>query len=149
MALERSFFEEVLDAVEGFIDEDHGPLGSSAHRRGVKIWFGDATREHYEAQLIRAGDHAALEIGFHAEHPKNEANQGVIDRLESAEARWRPELGNDAVLGSFLGAGHWRRVSEVWDPPDPDDPEASIEVAARLADYVDAIEPCRAGGEAP
>ena len=37
----------------------------------------------------------------------------------------------------------WRRISEVWEPPDPDDPDAPIEIAARLADYVDAIEPLR------
>ena len=37
----------------------------------------------------------------------------------------------------------WRRISEVWDAPDPDDPDATIEIAARLADYVIAIEPLR------
>ena len=37
----------------------------------------------------------------------------------------------------------WRRISEVWPPPDPEDPEAAMEVAGRLADYVDALEPIR------
>lgn len=142
--LERTFFEQVLDAVEGFIDDDHGPLSSNTHRRGVKIWFGDSTREHYEAQLIRRDDDVALEIGFHAEHPKADANQLVIDHLAAIESEWRPELGADAEVGAFLGADHWRRVSELWGPPDPDDPEAPIEIAARLADYVEAIEPRRA-----
>ena len=140
--LERNFFEQVLDAVEGFVD-DHGELRSNAHRRGVKIWFGDTTREHYEAQLIRSGDGAALEIGFHSEYPRPEANQAVLDHLASVEPRWRPGLGDEAESGVFLGADNWRRVSEVWDPPDPHDPDAPIEIAARLADYVDAIEPCR------
>ncbi len=142
--LERTFFEQVLDAVEGFIDDDHGPLSSATHRRGVKLWFGDSNREHYEAQLIRRNDDVALEIGFHVEYPRAEANQVVIDHLAAIEARWLPELGADAELGVFLGADNWRRVSELWGPPDPDDPEAPIEIAARLADYVDAIEPRRA-----
>ncbi len=140
--LERTFFEQVLDAVEGFVD-DHGSIRANAHRRGVKIWFGDVTREHYEAQLIRNGERAALEIGFHAEYPKAEANQAVIDQLVSVESRWRPGLGHEAELGVFIGADNWRRLSEVWDPPDPDDSDAPIEIAARLADYVDAVEPCR------
>ena len=44
---------------------------------------------------------------------------------------------------SFIGADRWRRISEVWEAPDPDDPETSIEIAARLADYVIALEPIR------
>jgi hypothetical protein len=142
--LERTFFEQVLDAVEGFVDDGHGPLASTAHRRGLKVWFGDSSREHYEAQLIRRGDDATLEIGFHSEYPKATANQAVLDHLAAAEARWRPVLGPDAEMGEFLGADNWRRLSEIWDPPDPDDPESPIEIAARLADYVNAIEPCRA-----
>ena len=141
--MERTFFEQVLDAVEGFVGDDHGPLSSSAHRRGLKIWFGDSTREHYEAQLIRWGDGAALEIGFHSEHPRTETNQAVLDHLKAAEGRWRAELGPEAEVGEFIGADNWRRVSELWDPPDPDDPEIPMEIAARLADYVDAIEPHR------
>ena len=45
----------------------------------------------------------------------------------------------------FIGADTWRRISEVWEPPDPDDIDAAIEVAARLGDYVFAIEPIRRG----
>lgn len=141
--MERTFFEQVLDAVEGFVGEDHGPLGSTAHRRGLKIWFGDSIREHYEAQLIRLGDGTALEIGFHSEHPRLEANQSVIDHLSAHEHRWRSELGDEAEIGGFIGADYWRRVSEVWEEPDLDDPETPIEIAARLADYVAAIEPHR------
>lgn len=142
--LQRTFFEHVLDAVEGFVADRHGPPRAAAHRRGVKIWFGEATREHYEAQLIRRNDDAALEIGFHSEHPRSASNQAVIEHLLAVEREWRRALGDSAQVGPFLGADNWRRVSEVWDPPDPDDPEAPIEIAARLADYVDAIEPWRA-----
>ncbi len=85
---------------------------------------------------------AALEIGFHAEHRDEADNQAALDRLDGRPT-WRRALGKNAEAGEFLGMNSWRRISEVWEPPDPDDPEASIEIAARLADYVDAIEPLR------
>ena len=141
--VERSLFEWVLDAFEGFAHEVDGTLNSSSHRRGLKIWYGDAKKEHYEAQLIRTDDGAALEIGFHAEYPKVEENDAVLARLAAHEQAWRAELGNEPEVGEFIGADRWRRISEVWEPPDPDDPEASVEIAARLADYVIALEPIR------
>lgn len=144
--MQRSFFEHVLDAFEGFVDEDLGEPQSSWHRRGLKVWFGDAdgraAREHYEAQLIRIDGEAALEIGYHAEYRSPDENQQALDRLEGRPA-WRAALGTDAEAGPFIGMTDWRRISEVWEPPDPDDPDAPIEIAARLADYVDAIEPLR------
>jgi hypothetical protein len=144
---EPGFFEHVLDALEGFVDDDHGTLHASAHRRGLKVWFGTAdghaAREHYEAQIVRQAGEMALEIGFHAEHRDPGDNQACLDHLMTKEKKWRRGLGDEAEAGPFLGMDSWRRISEVWEPPDPEDPEAPIEVAARLADYVDAIEPLR------
>lgn len=140
---ERSFFHQVLDAFEGFVADVDGMLHASAHRRGLKVWYDDATREHYEAQLIRLDGHAAIEIGFHSEYPKVDANEEVLARLSKAEPTWRAELGDDPEAGVFIGADRWRRISETWQPPDTDDVDATIEVAARLADYVRAIEPLR------
>ena len=144
---EPAFFEHVLDAFEGFVDDSLGPVHSSWHRRGLKVWFGQsdggAAREHYEAQLIRVGSDAALEIGFHAEHRKEADNEAVLDHLRTSRKRWEKALGPDMEEGEFLGMEGWRRISEVWPPPDPDDPESPIEIAARLADYVDTIEPLR------
>ena len=142
--ISRGFFEWVLDAFEGFASSVDGQLNSSAHRRGLKVWYDDAKKEHYEAQLIKlsTGD-VGLEIGFHAEHPKDDDNQVVLDRLLAHEPVWREQLGAEAEAGVFIGADRWRRISEVWDAPDPDDPESSIEIAARLADYVIAVEPLR------
>lgn len=144
MTIERGFFEWVFDAFEGFASEVDGDLHSSSHRRGLKVWYDDANKEHYEAQLIRvgAGD-AALEIGFHVEYPKDDRNQSVLDGLLAREKVWRTALGTEAEAGMFLGADRWRRISEVWEAPDPEDPESTIEIAARLADYVIAIEPLR------
>ncbi len=134
----------MFDAFEGFASPVEGELQSSSHRRGLKVWYDDAKKEHYEAQLIKlAGGDVGLEIGFHSEYPKDDDNQAVLDRLVAAEATWREQLGSEAEAGMFLGADRWRRISEVWEAPDPDDPESSIEVAARLADYVIAIEPLR------
>lgn len=144
VSIERSFFEWVLDSFEGFAHDVPGELHSSSHRRGVKVWYGSSVKEHYEAQLIRVDGDVALEIGFHAEYPKAEQNQAVLDAFIVAERHWREELGADAVAGVFLGADRWRRISEVWEAPDPDDPEATIEIGARLADYVLALEPIRA-----
>ena len=143
MAIERQLFDWVLDAFEGFAHDIDGSLHSTSHRRGLKVWYGDAKREHYEAQLIRTDDGAGLEIGFHCEYARPEENDAVLARLLAAEVEWRPDLGVEAVAGPFIGADHWRRVSEVWQAPDPDDPETAIEIAARLADYVIALEPVR------
>ena len=85
----------------------------------------------------------ALEVGFHAEHRDETLNDEVIGRLEGRRSRWRKRLGDEAEIGAFFGAEHWRRVSEVWLEPDLDDPDFVIEVAARLVDYVTAIEPAR------
>ena len=62
MSVERSFFEWVFDAFEGFAGDVAGELHSSSHRRGVKVWYDDDKKEHYEAQLIRGADgNASLE----------------------------------------------------------------------------------------
>lgn len=141
--VERSLFEGVLDAFEGFAHAVDGELNSSSHRRGLKVWYGDAKKEHYEAQLIRTDDGVALEIGFHAEYSEVARNEEVLAGLLQKERTWRRSLGDEAEAGVFRGADRWRRISEVWDAPDPDDPESSIEIAARLADYVLALEPHR------
>jgi hypothetical protein len=55
-------------------------------------------------------------------------------------------LGDDPEVGPFIGNDGWRRISEVWEPPEPMDTDAAIEIAARLADYVLAIEGIRRVG---
>jgi hypothetical protein len=143
--VERSVFHQVLDVFEGFATDVDGELHSFAHRRGLKVWFDEATREHYEAQLVRSDGQVVLEIGFHSEYPKVPANDKVMALLYRHEATWRAELGDEPVAGRFLGSDVWRRISEVWEPPDAEDVDAAIEVAARLADYVVTLEPLRRG----
>ena len=136
-------FEEVRDAVVGSIAPELGEARTSAHRGGLKVWFGDTKREHYEAQLIRLDGDVVLEIGFHAEHAKPAENDAALDVLVAAEKGWRRALGTEPTTGPFLGRQGWTRVSETWPAPPFDDIDEVIEVAARLADYVNALEPVR------
>ena len=69
-----------------------------------------------------------------------------LKRLLAHEHVWRAELGGEIGVGEFIGVDRWRRISETWEAPDPDDidnPDAAIAVAARLADYVSLLEPLR------
>ncbi len=149
--MELELFDEVAEALRGMVDPTIGELRVRARRWGVKVWFGPAEppREHYEAQVIGARDVpaaevVAIEIGFHAEHRDETANEAALGTLVRHQERWRTALGPDAVAGPFLGgAEHWRRLSETWPDPDLSDPDLGMEIAARLADYLDAIEPLR------
>ena len=143
-------FDEVGDALAALVPPELGPVRVRARRYGIKVWFGPAEppREHYEAQVIGAehvGDATtlALEIGFHAEHPRAPDNAEVLAGLAAAEGRWRRSLGDEAVAGPFLGRPDWCRVSETWADPDLDDSELGFDLAARLVDYITALEPLR------
>jgi hypothetical protein len=149
--VEIGLFEEVADALRGLVPPDLGDVRSRAHRYGIKVWFDTdkPTREHYEAQVIGAGyvDDAtvlALEVGFHSEHPKLEPNEAVLGALLAARTKWKAVLGKEAVAGPFFGRpDDWRRLSETWPDPDLDDPALAFEIAARLTDYITALEPVR------
>ncbi|GAA1523705.1 hypothetical protein GCM10009678_01120 [Actinomadura kijaniata] len=143
-------FDQVGEVVRGSAPRDLGDLHLRIHRAGVKAWFGDPEppREHYEAQLISAdivteARSSALEIGFHAEHRAEADNEAAVERLRAREAAWRGELGEDAVVGAFLGRGSWRRISELWLDPELDDTDAALEVGVRLVEYMRALEPLR------
>lgn len=148
---DRSLFEDVADALHGLVPAGLGDLHTSHHRYGIKVWLGPAQppREHYEAQVIGRqqapeAEVLAIEIGFHSEHPKEADNAAVISGLARCEGEWRRDLGQEPVLGAFLGrAEHWRRLSEVWPDPDLGDPELVFELADRLAEYLKALEPRR------
>jgi hypothetical protein len=152
-AMDLSLFEEVAEAIRGLIPPDLGEVRCQARRYGIKVWFGAdrAPREHYEAQVIspagvEAASVLALEVGFHAEHPQAADNDKVMARLLATEPRWRKVIGKEAVAGPFLGRPDlWRRVSETWPDPDLGDTELPFEVAARLTDYVIALEPVLRG----
>jgi hypothetical protein len=137
--------------LRALVPEDLSLLRCAHHRYGIKVWVGPSkpSREHYEAQVI-GPEHApgatvsALEVGFHSEYPNEADNEAVILGLLRSEKAWRSQLGQEAAVGAFLGhAEHWRRVSEIWPDPDLSDPELVFELAARLTDYLTALEPYR------
>jgi hypothetical protein len=148
--VDSSLFEEVADALRGMLPPELGGVRLRVRRYGLKAWFGapDPPREHYEAQVIgpkgvTGAKTLAIEIGFHAEHPKVGENRAVVTHLLEQEKEWRKTLRN-AVAGPFIGrAQTWQRVSETWPDPNLDDPELAIEVAAQLADYITVLEPRR------
>jgi hypothetical protein len=160
--MDLSPFEAAGALLPGMLPDELGAVRQQAHRYGIKVWFDTETkraessrdtvkapREHYEAQVVGKKDvpgatSLAIEVGFHAEHTKEADNQAVLDRLLEVEKRWRKDIGKEAEATRFLGrAQHWRRVSETWLDPDLNDPELAFEVAARLCDYITAIEPVR------
>lgn len=148
--MELPLFDQVADVVRSLTPEELGELKMTTHRRGIKVWFDTEKppREHYEAQLLArrhvdGSDGMALEIGFHAENRETEQNTEAIDGILKSEKAWRKILGRDAEVGPFYGADNWRRVSEAWLEPDLEDPELTFEVASRLVDYLEAIEPAR------
>ena len=141
--MDLGFFETVRDAFEGFVSGVDGQRNTYVHSRGLKAWFDDDTREHYEAQLVRVDGALQLEVGFHAEHPKAALNDAVLQRIRSTESAWRTTLGEAAVAGDFIARAGWRRISELWPANETPDIDEAIEVAARFADYVIALEPAR------
>jgi hypothetical protein len=140
--MKRNFFDDVHDTVEGALADSRTTLNVKTHERGCKVWFGDETKEHYEAQLVRVGGDIVLEVGFHCEHRDRATNLQTIKRLTTATT-WRDELGDEPVSGDFIGNKTWQRISEVW--AFDDDPDLAIDVGLRLAEYVVVIEALRSG----
>lgn len=143
--MSRAFFDQVVEALVGFLPSERQAFSSRVTGRNLKVWFGTEPREHYEVQILRRDGAPVLEVGFHAEHPDAAHNREVLDRLRAGERRWRRTLGPDAETGPFLGRTGWSRVSETWGGVDLADPGAAVEAADRLAEYIDALEPLRAG----
>ena len=147
--MELGVFDVVGEALRAMVPDDLGPVRQRSHRYGVKVWFGSDKpgRLHYEAQVIGArhvpeASVLAIEVGFHAEHPRPEDNDAALALLLAEERRWRKVLGAEAVVGPFLGRPEdWRRVSETWADPDLGDPELPLELSTLLVDYVVACEP--------
>ena len=148
---ELQLFDEVAETLRALLPPEFDDVHLRSRRWGIKVWFGGAEpgREHYEAQVVGSRDVPeatvlAIEVGFHAEHRNPADNEAALARLTAQEKRWRKALGAEPVAGPFLGrAEEWRRVSETMLDPDLGDPELGMEVAARLTDYITALEPLR------
>ena len=148
--MDLGLFDQVSDALLALVPDDLGSFHLQARQWGIKAWFDAETcpREHYEAQVIGArhvpgAAVLALEVGFHAEHPKAADNTAAMAPILGAETLWREALGDPAEAGEFLGRSGWLRVSEAWIDPDLSDPELCFEIADRLAEYIGTLEPLR------
>ncbi len=146
--VDPQLFGQVAVIIQSIAPTDLGVVRTRSHRHGVKVWIGPEkpTRRHYEAQIVGRGkvdgvEGIALEIGFHAEDRNEDLNQACLEQLQRNETTWRAMLGDEATAGLFFGAAHWRRLSDVWIDPDLDDDDVPFEIAARLVDYLAAIEP--------
>ncbi len=139
----RAFYEDVGDALTGFLPPSLRDFEWYRTNHNLKVWYGDEGREHYEVQLLKHNKRIVLEIGFHAEHKDRDRNVGALETLLAAEKTWRGALGKEAESGSFIGSqsGSWRRISEMWDVTD--DPEMAVDAAERLATYIRTLEPIR------
>jgi hypothetical protein len=134
--MSRAFFADVADALRGFLPRELREFHARTSSRNVKIWYGEDAHEHYEVQVIGR----ALEVGFHCEYPARDRNAVILERIDGA----RRALGRAAESGAFHGRpSPWMRLSELWKDGDVGSPEAAIEAAERLAEYVRAIEPLR------
>jgi hypothetical protein len=145
----RAFYENVADALTGFLPPSLRAFEWYRSSHNLKLWYGDAEREHYEVQIIKTGSKKydlGLEIGFHAEHKDAATNERVLADLVKAEKRWRGTLGKEPKAGTFIGGqfDKWRRISEVWDGVS-DDPGVAVDAAERLATYIRTFEPIRGG----
>ena len=148
--MEVALFEQVAHAVRSSVLTKLGPVRSRCHSYSLKVWLGDGSppREHYEAQLlpralVDGGDGVAIEVGFHAENPREADNDHALEILVAREKAWRRTLGVEAVAGPFLGRETWRRLSETWLDFELDDPDLVLELADRLSTYINALEPLR------
>ena len=142
--MSRAFFEQVVEALTGFVDAEHGTFAYRVSSRNAKAWFGAEAREHYEVQSLRRDGATVLEVGFHVEYPDRAHSDGVLASVLRAEPSWREVLGPEPETGAFLGrGGAWRRVSETWDDVDLSDPGIAVDAADRLAAYINTLEPLR------
>ena len=144
----RTFYEQVADALTGFLPPTLRNFQWYRTSANLKLWYGDEGREHYEVQIVKVGPKKldlGLEIGFHAEHKDKARNDGVMDGLVKAEKRWRTDLGKEPEVGEFIGyqSKTWRRISEVWTGV-TDETFVAVDAAERLASYIKTFEPIRA-----
>ncbi len=146
--MDDDLFAQVHDVVRALGGPHVDGVHARVRRYGIKLWTGPAqpTRLHYEAQVLgrqhvdgKAG--VALEVGFHAEHRDEAENEAALASLLAVEDRWRPRLGTEATAGPFLGAPHWRRLSDVWLEPDLGADDVAVELGSRLVDYVESLTP--------
>ncbi|MCH7788375.1 MAG: hypothetical protein IH940_02930 [Acidobacteria bacterium] len=146
--MDKNLFANVDDIVRSLYSGDVDQLFSKSHRYGVKIWIGtpEPPKVHYEAQVL--GRHhvdgeegLAVEIGLHCEHRDEAENESILNSLLERSKKWEPVLGEEASAGVFYGAENWRRLSDVWIEPDLSVDDIDVEIASRMTDYIETLQP--------
>jgi hypothetical protein len=141
----RQFFDQVDDELRGLLGPSMRDYQSLRTSRLIKIWYGEPAI-HYEALWVAPwwapGRKAVLEIGLHLESRTADGNDEILGRLNERARAWRRRLPK-AEAGSALGprAADWRRLSEILDGGETEDPDFASEVAERLALYARTLEP--------
>lgn len=130
----RSFLRQVADELPTHLPPKYRDYDSEQWGRYLKVWFSDQ-KIHFEVQFLRNG---RLEIGLHFESDRA-TNERLATALEGKESRIRRSLGEAVRFGSH--GPRWRSVAERWSGGDLRGEEAATEAAARLAEYVVALEP--------
>jgi hypothetical protein len=140
----KAFFDQIDDELRGLVGPALRDFRSLRTSRLVKVWFADPA-VHYEAQRLSprwAPDPASrYEVGLHLEHADARRNDGILGALTGKKA-WRralPAAAGAAAIGPQ--AATWRRLSELVEGEDGEDPDLAGEIAERLARYVRTLEP--------
>lgn len=142
--MSRAFFDQVDDELRGLVGPALRSFRCFKTSGLVKVWFADPA-VHFEAQRLSLrwapdAEHR-IEVGLHLEHGRAARNDEILRAL-TARKSWRRAL-PAAVGGEAIGpqASVWRRVSEIVEGGNTDDPDLAGEVAERLAAYVKTFEP--------
>jgi len=141
----RRFFDQVDDELRGLLGPALRDFESVRSGSLIKLWYTDPGA-HFEAQVVSARwgpeGRPVVEVGLHLESSSPKRNDAVLQALERERTTWSKKL-PEAEAGKAIGprSATWRRLSEVIEAPDLDDPELASEVAERLSFYVKALEP--------
>jgi hypothetical protein len=143
--MSRRFFDQVDDELRGLVGPALRDFNSYRAGRMIKLWYVDPS-VHFEAQVLGerwSPDHRrCLEIGLHLEAKDAGRNEEILSKLMAVRPRWDADL-PAAETGPCFGpmGSEWRRMSELMDLEDLDDPDFASEVAERTAVYVRALYP--------
>lgn len=138
----REFYDNVADALAGFLPPSMRGFEMYRSSRNLKLWYAN-DRVHYEVQIVKRGKVVGLEIGFHTEYKDKTKNDEVVASLQKEEKSWRTQLGAEPEIAAFIGleSGPWKRISEVWETDVDDSISTAVDAAERLSLYVKTFEP--------
>lgn len=144
----RAFFEQVEDEFRGLVGPGLRDYESVKASRLFKLWYGDPA-VHFEAQRIsgrwgprrKGGGGGILEVGLHLEFPSRGRNDSILEELSALTTVEKKLPGSEAAKAFGPQSATWRRISEVMEVEEEDDPDLAAEVAERLAAYVRCLKP--------